>query len=404
MRNVDQGGTILVVCDDTMICDDIMMILSSEERLSIHHASVEQDTMQIASEVHADIVIFPAKAMEANKAHPCNETKENDDYLLSPLWLLLSDGMGAGQIATCLEQGADDYIEKDVCSEILLPKIRSLLCKRRLRQRLWKEENRLAEANTLLQKNFKELTSILLRIIEVRVPGASDRSEMAKAIADFCAQRLGFHEERKKQIIFAALLHEIGKIGLPDEVVSKHQCTIGASFVTVFQQYVTVGSMVISTITGYREAAEAVYHQLENYDGSGFPGELMGEEIPIGARILRAIVLQEELEAQGYPIEGIIDRVRSSMHSVLDQNIANLLIEFLSNQGQKVGPKEIKLPIDELTSGMIIAKDVYAASGIKLMPKGIQLMEKTLALLHERNETDPIIGGVYVLSDTYSIK
>jgi response regulator RpfG family c-di-GMP phosphodiesterase len=393
-----------VVCDEARACDDILMILSNDERLNVHHVSVDQNVMQIASESETDIVIFPAKAMGAYQVHPCNKTKENNDYLLSPLLLLLSDGMDAGQIAECLEQGADDYIERDVCGEILLPKIRSLLCKRRLRQNLWKEENRLAEVNILLQKNFKELTSILLRILEVRVPGASDRSEMAKAFADFCGQRLGFHEERKKQIIFAALLHEIGKIGLPDEVVSKHQCTIGASFITVFQQYVTVGSMVISTITGYREAAEAVHHQLENYDGSGFPGELMGEEIPIGARILRAIVFQEELEAQGYPIDSIIDHVRSSMHSALDQNIANLLIEFLSNRSQKVGPKEIKLPVDELTAGMIIAKDVYAASGIKLMPKGIQLMEKTLALLHERNETDPIIGGVYVLADTYSNK
>jgi len=156
--------------------------------------------------------------------------------------------------------------------------------------------------------------------------------------------------------------------------------------------------MVISTVTGYKEAADAVYHQLENLDGSGFPDELMGEEIPIGARILRAIVFHEELRALGTPAEGIIEQIRSAIHSVLDQRIANLLIEFLITGEHPMETNEIKMAIDDLAPGMVVAEDVFAASGVKLLPKGVELQEKTLALLRERNEIDPIIGGVYVVS------
>jgi HD-GYP domain-containing protein (c-di-GMP phosphodiesterase class II) len=194
------------------------------------------------------------------------------------------------------------------------------------------------------------------------------------------------------------LLHEIGKVGLPDDVVSKHFFALPAPMVGVFQQHVTVGSMVISAITGYREAAEAVYHQLKNYDGSGFPNGLMGEEIPIGAGILRAIVLHEELRSEGLTIERTIERIRSAMHTILEQRIANLLIEFLLNRGTDSDTNEIKVPVDELVPGMVIARDVYAASGVKLLPKGVELQEKLLAVLVDRNETDPVIGGVYVLA------
>jgi hypothetical protein len=397
MISDERKSSVLVVWEDQGTRDEILSILSTDGQISVHAVSLGRDEETWDA---ADIVIVPEIALETYKGHPCGGTIESDSYLLAPLLLLISDGMDDGRIAHCLEQGVDDYIDKSTCNNILLPKIRGLLCKRQLRLNLWREEKRLAEANALLHKNFKELTGILLRLLEVRVPGASDRSETAKAIADFCVQRLGYHEERRKQIIFAALLHEIGKIGLPDDMVSKHLSSLQASFMPIYQQYVTVGSMVISTITGYREAAEAVHHQLENYDGSGFPGELMGEEIPIGARILRAIVLFEELEAQGRKTDSIIDHVRSSIHLALDQNIANLLIEFLSNRGQKVEHNEVKLPVDELAPGMIIARDIYAASGVKLLPKGVQLMEKTLSLLHERNETDPIIGGVYILVES----
>jgi HD-GYP domain-containing protein (c-di-GMP phosphodiesterase class II) len=191
----------------------------------------------------------------------------------------------------------------------------------------------------------------------------------------------------------------MGKVGLPDDVLCRNFCTLPTALLPVYQQYTTVGSMIISTITGYKECAEAVYHQLENYDGSGFPAGLMGDELPLGARVLRAIVFVEELHGRGQSVEAIIEQVRVAMHTILDQRIANLLIEFLVTENAKVDTDKAKVPFDNLAAGMVIAEDVYAASGVKLLPKGVQLQEKMLTLLRQRHATDPIIGGVYILTD-----
>ncbi len=251
----------------------------------------------------------------------------------------------------------------------------------------------------MLERNFRELTAILLKILEVRVPGASDRASLAKNAVEFLSEKFNFVKEKRKSLIFAALLHEIGKVGLPDDIVGKHYNKLPAAFLPTFQQYTTVGSMVISTMTGFKEAADAVYRQLENYDGTGFPDGLMGEEIPIDGRILRAIVFQEELHAEGCSLEEMIDKIRVAMHTILDQRIANPLIEFLLEQNRKPDTNKLKIPLDELKAGMVIADDVYASSGVKLLPKGVRLQEKMLNVLMGRNREDPIIGGVYIVTD-----
>jgi HD-GYP domain-containing protein (c-di-GMP phosphodiesterase class II) len=302
-------------------------------------------------------------------------------------------------IGRSLEQGVDDYIEKRLCPHILLPRVRSLVGAKTLQEDLKAEEERLSETNTLLKRNFEELTTILLKILEVRVPGASDRAYDAKACVKFIAQRLELPREKRKQIVFAALLHEIGKVGLPDGVAGKLYHNLSTTLRSTYRQHPTIGSMIISTMTGYRESAEAIHHQLENYDGSGLPDELMADEIPAHARILRAVVFQEELRAQGCTVDVVIEQVRLAINSVLEQRIANLLIEFLRKHDVKPETNKLKLSVDELKPGMVVAEDIYAASGVKLLPKGVQLRDRTLALLMKRNETDPVLGGIYILTD-----
>jgi len=398
MSAPDAGSLILLVGDSPLAFAPLADILKTDAGLEVHLVSdTEKAAKSIATE-RFHVIICRCDAFGV-LSRVCEEGGDEDSGILPPYFLLLSQGTDARKVAKALDQGAHDYIEESLCAETLLPKLRSLLHRRRLREELWGEEKRLAEANELLARNFKELTAILLKILEIRIPGASDRADQAKAASEFFAQRLGFDDESRRHIIFAALLHEIGKIGLPDEAICKHGCTLPTALVPLYQQYATVGSMVISTITGYKDSADFVYHQLENNDGSGFPDGLTGEEIPVGAKILRAIVFAEELHSQGVATEEVVDHLRLSMHTILDQTIANLLIEFLVAENRSKSTDKEKIPIDELAAGMVLAEDVYGASGIKLLPKGVQLQEKMLALLRERNATDAIVGGVYVVAD-----
>jgi HD-GYP domain-containing protein (c-di-GMP phosphodiesterase class II) len=164
-----------------------------------------------------------------------------------------------------------------------------------------------------------------------------------------------------------------------------------------FNQYPVIGSMITSTISGFKDAASAIYYQYENYDGSGQPEDLLGEEIPIGARILRAIVLYEELAKEGYATEDIILEMKLAVNKALDPEVASHCIDFLieKNKGQSANKQRIKL--DELQPGMVIAEDIYSSSGLKLLPRGVTIQERILQVITERNRRDPIIGAIYIL-------
>jgi response regulator RpfG family c-di-GMP phosphodiesterase len=397
MSDTGRRSRILVVNDDPETLDLIAEILRKDEAVEVRLSRDAREGGAVTSEFAPDLIMcsLTDAADWVRFRLRLQGHEETNSFLL----LLVCDRGDVGMIGRSLEQGVDDYIEKGLCPHILLPRIRSLVGVKRLQEELKAEEERLSEKNTLLKRNFEELTAILLKILEVRVPGASDRARDAKTCVKFIAEKLHFPHEKRKQIVFAGLLHEIGKVGLPDGVAGKQHLNLPAELRSAYRQHPTIGSMIISTMTGYRESAEAVHHQLENYDGSGFPDGLMGEEIPSHARILRAVVFYEELRGQGCAIDAIIEQVHLAIHSVLEQRIANLLIEFLREHNVKPETNKLKLRVDDLKPGMVIAEDVYAASGVKLLPKGVQLRDKTLALLLERNETDPVLGGIYILTD-----
>ncbi len=179
------------------------------------------------------------------------------------------------------------------------------------------------------------------------------------------------------------------KIGLPEGFADKRIAAMSPDERTIFNQYTIIGSRIISTISGFDGSAEAIYHQLENYDGSGIPDGLMGPEIPMGARIIRSVVLQEELARDGHPSDEIIQEVRRAASNILDPVVATSLAEFIIESDSDFSQNKRKIHIEELQPGMVIAEDVYAISGVKLLPKGMTLQEHTLQVLMERNSRDP---------------
>jgi response regulator RpfG family c-di-GMP phosphodiesterase len=394
MSGQERKFKIAVADDRSQGSNEIAVILKEDPAFHVSEAGTVADATLLCLNVNPDLVVCGFRELQ-DCIDLMVRVKENQDPPY-PTFLIVYERSEFPDFAKGHEHGADDYIERSLCGKVILPKVRTLLKMRRLQEELTEEKKRLEAANVLLETNFKELTAILLKILEVRMPGTSDRAEAAKGFVEFLAQKLEINKEERKSLIFAALMHEMGKVGLPDSLVAQHYHRIPAASMAIFQQYATVGSMIISTITGFKDSAEAVYHQLENYDGAGFPEGLMGEQIPFGARVLRAILFAEELCAEGRSTEDVIEGIRNAMHTILDPRVANPLLEFLLERGRKSGGK-LKLPVDGLKPGMVVAEDIYAASGVKLLPKGVQLQDKIISLLTERNTTDPIVGGVYIV-------
>jgi diguanylate cyclase (GGDEF)-like protein/putative nucleotidyltransferase with HDIG domain len=135
-----------------------------------------------------------------------------------------------------------------------------------------------------LSEHLKALASALARTVDVRDCGTSNHSEIVSELAAAIAARQGIDGPQLERIRVAALLHDVGKISVPDVVLHKPG-PLAETEQAVMREHVTVGRDLLLA-AGFTEEATWVLHHHERYDGQGYPDALRGEDIPLESRII----------------------------------------------------------------------------------------------------------------------
>jgi len=386
---------ILIVDDEKTAVNLIKGLLSKHDEYRLFEAYNAIDGLMMARKVKPDIIISDYYMPDKNGLEFCKDIRQ-DPELSNTIFILLTAETSIEKKVEGLETGVDDYIEKNISLKVLEGKIKAFLKIKSLQNELLAERERLRIANEQLEKNFKEIVYVLLKILEIIIPQAKMRSDNAKRIAQYISERLGIDENTRKKIIFGAQLHEIGKVGIPHNLMTVNPKALSQEELETYNQYPVIGSVIISSITGYEETADYIYHQLENFDGSGKPDGLIKDEIPIGAKILRAITIMDELTMENCSYEEAIETVRLSMNTKLDPVIATHFLNYLVENRCDRTREIMNIAIEDLKPGMIVAEDVFSATGVKIIPKDITLNERILNIILERHGVDPILGGIYI--------
>ena len=387
---------ILIVDNDENVRKIFVRFFSRYPGFEVYEASNGEEAALRSRNLEPDLILSDHQIPQVDGLELCRRVRSMPETRAA-IFLFLThqkDEQFKVEAFTC---GADDCIEKTTPPIILTHKIQAFIRIKQLQNELLAEKRIIAETNRKLERNFKELTQILLKIIDVRVPGAADRARAARESARFVCGKMGIGEEETDRILFGAQLHEIGKIGLPDTIADKAKSNMVMNDRTIYNQHPVIGSLIVSTISGYKTASDAIYHQYENFDGSGTPDGLLGNEIPRGARIIRGIVLQSDLCRSGSGRDDILHEIRQSANRILDPLVASSLVEYIVENDREFARNKCKISLEDLKPGMVIAEDIYGSSGVKLLPKNVRIQDRMIEVLTERNEVDPIIGGVYVL-------
>lgn len=102
------------------------------------------------------------------------------------------------------------------------------------------------------------------------------------------AGELGIRENEMNDIEFTALLHDIGKIGIPDSILNKPGRLTSEEY-SLMKKHPEYGWIVLRQIPGFERTSLMILHHHESFNGKGYPGGLKGEEIPVGSRIVSVI-------------------------------------------------------------------------------------------------------------------
>jgi len=132
---------------------------------------------------------------------------------------------------------------------------------------------------------FFGTVSALSQAIDAKDGFTRGHADRVSRIAGAIARELGLSERQIEQIELAGLLHDIGKIGVEDRILMKPQ-RLDSEEQELMRRHPIYGASILEPSAALRPLVQTILHHHENYDGSGYPEGLKGEEIPLGSRII----------------------------------------------------------------------------------------------------------------------
>lgn len=146
---------------------------------------------------------------------------------------------------------------------------------------------RLAELESRFQQQTLGVATSLVSLIDLRDRYTGGHSQRVAAYVRDIAIQMALPDNDAETIVFAASLHDVGKIGVPDHVLLKPAGLL-AEEVGWIRKHPEWGWMTLRNVTGFEQAALLVLHHHERLDGNGYPSRLKGSEIPLGSRLIAA--------------------------------------------------------------------------------------------------------------------
>ena len=278
-----------------------------------------------------------------------------------------------------------------------------------LEEEVLKKNQELISKNATLEKLNKDLEDSIFEtiktfssLLEMRDFYVGSHSKRVATASKFIAKRLRLDDVEVNRIEMAAILHDIGKISVPDPVLQKNPSQMTKSEFLIYRNHPIVGQTTLMTIKKLENLGQIVRSHHELLNGKGFPDQLKGEDIPLGARIIavpnaydnliyRRGTYRKSLE------DDAIKYLKGNRNILFEGRIVDYFLEYLKYQDEEdKHALEMKVDVSHLREGMVLTRDVYTAKGVLLAPKGERLKQSYINRIIQYNRIDPIIEGIYV--------
>jgi len=286
---------ILVVDDDESVTSFLSVALIQEGFLcqTANSASEALSIVRKSSQKPINLIITDMIMPVMNGIELIEQLQRN---FLGIGVVVISADKNLGLAIEAMKKGALDFITKPFQIEMVLPRIYKALERIRLERenRDYQEyleekvENRTAaliEKHRSLQKLFINTVEAIARAIEAKDSYTVGHSKRVSKYCARIAQKMGREPEETHDIEVAGLLHDVGKIGIPDAILGKPTKLSIEEYESI-KEHPLISLKIIEPIQELGKVRDYVKYHHEKWDGTGYPEGLRGEDIPLGARIL----------------------------------------------------------------------------------------------------------------------
>jgi putative two-component system response regulator len=268
----------VLVADDDDSSRRLLVDLLEDEGHEVLAASDGTAALRILLEKSVDLALLDVMMPGETGFSICREAKNSKATRLIPIVLVTGLSNSSDRVLG-IEVGADDFLNKPIKREELLARVRSLL-------RMKNYVDELEEAETVL--------FTLALGIEAKDPYTEGHCQRLSTYAVALGKRLGMAEEQLTALRRAGIVHDIGKLGVPEHILQKAGPLTDEERMKMMA-HSAIGERICTPLRSFRPVLPIIRHHHEKLDGTGYPDGLKDGDIPLAARILTTVDVYDAL-------------------------------------------------------------------------------------------------------------
>jgi len=274
------SGKILVVDDDAANRELLEEFLVAEG-LEVVTAPDGRSSLKEFARLKPDLVLLDVNMPFLDGFEVCRRLKSNPDTRLTPIILVTALSATEDRVRG-IKAGADGFLSKPLDQSELLAHVRSLL-------NLKAYTDELDRAESVL--------FALARTIEGKDPCTEGHCERLQEYSAQLGKQIGLAEDQVTALHRAGIVHDIGKVAVPDSILLKPGRLTPEEF-RIIQEHPLVGERICAPLKSFRLLLPIIRHHHEKMNGSGYPDGLKGSDIPVTARVIQIVDVYDALTAR----------------------------------------------------------------------------------------------------------
>ena len=272
---------VVLIADDDKETVTVLSQLMSGQGYEVVTVFDGSDAYNFVCDQKPDIIIADNYMPGLSGKDLCRRIKENPSTRLIPV-IIITGYSSPGEKIGSIEAGADDFVSKPYKTIELITRVKSLLHAKALNDQLDSAES---------------VIFALAQAIEAKDNCTQGHTERVSRLALLMGHQLALSEDEQKALYKGGILHDIGKIAIPDAILNKPE-RLNESEFSEIKGHPGEGEKICKNLKSIQSAIDIIRSHHERYDGSGYPDCLVGEEIPLIARIMSIVDVYDALTSK----------------------------------------------------------------------------------------------------------
>ena len=312
-----------------------------EPRVQFDGVKTGGEALDYAKKNDIDLLLLAVKLPDMDGFELMRTLRRQPKFKDLPIIMLTSDQTQKAEAAVAMA-GGTDIIRKPFIPIIVVKKVEQVLemeyLHRNLKQEVHRQtqlaEERLAGSGRL----FEETVMTLAKTIDAKDAYTRGHSQRVAMYSRQIAEKLGWLEDEQRKIYFMGLLHDIGKIGVPEAIINKTTRLTDVEYGQI-KQHTVIGSEILELIAEFPELAVGARSHHERYDGKGYPDGFAGSQIPVYARVIAVADAYDAMTSRRsyrdvLPQDVVRGEIAKGRGTQFDPQFADIMLQIIDEDSE----------------------------------------------------------------------